>query len=186
MSKKKQATPKEEKYFAVVLLCIGDPEFTCKDDNNNPILFTSRKEAWKDIAETKIQELKSFLDGMKEVNDDDESYAGLFDLDYTVCEVRREGTTIIGFADDCELEHASENGTEFTVVFASTIALYIHEDLTGRNRNPKNVTGTKLKRIYKDNTDDQSIHGVRIEEFLNEAQPGDKWEDESDRYTRVQ
>jgi hypothetical protein len=186
MSRKKQAAPKEEKYFAVVLLCIGDPEFTCKDDNGNPILFTSRKEAWRDIADTKIEELKSFLDGMKEVDDDDESYAGIFDLDYAVCEVTRVGTTITGFADECELEHTCKKGAEFTVMVESTSELYLHEDLTGRDTYPRNVTGAKLRRIYKDNTDDQSNDGIRIEDFLNEAKHGDAWEDESDRYTRVQ
>lgn len=58
-------------YYAVALIFSGNDEFTAKDENENPTLFTSHIEAWKDIADDQTTILTQFLNGERELENTD-------------------------------------------------------------------------------------------------------------------
>lgn len=70
-----------ETLYAIAIETISTPEFTCKDENENPWLFRSKLTAQKEIVDSKMIELQSFMDGHREFDDIN------FDIDEIVVEV---------------------------------------------------------------------------------------------------
>ncbi len=58
-------------YYCCAMSTISTPEFVCKDDNENPILFATEDLVWKEIADWMIVGLQQFIDGQREREDTD-------------------------------------------------------------------------------------------------------------------
>jgi hypothetical protein len=95
-------------YYAMIIETLGGPEFTCKDENENPWIFLSEKAAWRDIVDSKITELNEFMKGNRELDD------CIFQNDLYPLEVRIEGKYIIGNASGYILCHEIIDGTELS------------------------------------------------------------------------
>jgi len=95
----------KQRLYCVFLETISDPEFTCNDENNNPWIFTSEVDAWKNIAEDKIIELTQVILGQREYDET------LFDFDMNVVEVRLVGREIIGVTDGFTILHRIHDDT---------------------------------------------------------------------------
>jgi hypothetical protein len=170
-------------YFAVILLCHGHNEFTNKDENENPVLFSNRKDAWKDIADTQMSTLQSFMDGMKDVDDEqeNESYLPMFELDYSVVEVTMTDRTIRGTADDGEeMKFTAAKSTKFWIEPEGQDRKYLYEDLTAEEVNAYSrniITDRVLEKMWADNWDEKDKHGLWRKEFFEEAEVGDVYND---------
>lgn len=182
---------KSKTYFAVIVLCYGHNEFTNTDENENPVLFSTRKDAWKDIADSQILTLQSFLDGMKDVDEENEneSYFPLFELEYSVVEVTLKGRTISGIADDGEeLKFTAVKGTKFTIEVADQNRKYLYEDLTAEilNANSRSViTDKSLEKMWADHWDEKDKNDVWRKDFFEEAKVGDIYDDNIYRLVRT-
>jgi hypothetical protein len=182
---------KNKTYFAVILLCNGHNEFTCLDENENPVLFATRKDAWKDIADAQISTLQSFIDGMKDVYDENEneSYLPLFDLDYCVVEVTMKGRTIFAIADDGEeMKFTAVKGTKFNIEAADENRKYLYEDLTAEIRSAHSrsvISDNALEKMWASSWDEKDNRGVWRKEFFEEAKVGDVYDDNTYRLTRT-
>lgn len=113
MKKKKETKSKKESlegktFYAVVLETIGDPEYTCMDENGNPWLFLSEAAAWKDVADTMISCLTEFIKGNRSFHETD------FNSDMHVIPVQARGGCIIGESDGYELVHVITPSTAIT------------------------------------------------------------------------
>jgi hypothetical protein len=93
-------------FYAVVLETISSPEFTCTDDNGNPWLFRSEKDAWKDIADSMIMGLTEFIEGRRGFHETD------FQTDMHVIAVTIADGRIVGESDGYDLVHEIVKGTE--------------------------------------------------------------------------
>jgi len=91
--------------YAIAIETIGSPEFTCKDENENPHLYKSETDAWKEIADDMIIELEAFRSGRVE-----KDYAPFEGTDEFVVAVKIEDGKIIAVSDEVD-EHVI-NGSE--------------------------------------------------------------------------
>jgi hypothetical protein len=95
-------------YYAMIIETLGGPEFTCKDENENPWIFLNEKAAWRDIVDSKICELNAFLKGDMQLGD------CIFQNDLYPIKVQIDGNMIIGRIDEIVLVHEIIKGTELS------------------------------------------------------------------------
>lgn len=93
-------------YFAMIVETLGGPELTCKDENENPWLFLSEKDCWKEIVDSKMIELNEFMLDRREFD------ISIFENDLYPIEVRVEGNWIVGNSDGEILRHQITKGTK--------------------------------------------------------------------------
>lgn len=95
-------------YYAIVLETIDSPEFTYKDANENPCLFKTELDAWKEIADGMICKLSAFIKGDYPLREE------IFERDEFVIPVQIQDGNIIGEAHGDILVHKIFDNTEIS------------------------------------------------------------------------
>lgn len=120
---------KNEKLYAIALETIGDPDFTCKDDNENPWLFMDPEDAWREIADSKIIELQSFIRGERTHEETD------FDTDEFVVEVKIQNGKLVAVGTYVEPHELNGELKDLTIQKSTTAARHIILQIESELRN---------------------------------------------------
>lgn len=94
--------------YAIVLETIGSPEYNCTDENNNPTLFYTETDAWREVADFAVMALTEFIEGRREFDME------LFEPDMHVIAVRIVDGKIVGESEGYQLIHRSIPALLFT------------------------------------------------------------------------